>query len=70
MKGSTGSGKTELARRISQLSNCPFIKVEATHYTEVGYYGKDVNSIIDDLVKMTHSRIQSKYEEMSEKISP
>lgn len=59
MKGSTGSGKTELARWIASGANAPFIKVEATHYTEVGYYGKDVNTIIEDLVKLTHSRLSS-----------
>lgn len=42
MIGPTGSGKTEIARRLAQLSDAPFIKVEATKYTEVGYHGKDV----------------------------
>jgi ATP-dependent HslUV protease ATP-binding subunit HslU len=52
MIGPTGVGKTEIARRISQILNAPFIKVEATKYTEVGYVGRDVESIIRDL---THS---------------
>jgi ATP-dependent HslUV protease ATP-binding subunit HslU len=50
MIGSTGSGKTELARRLARIADCPFIKVEATQYTEVGYHGKDVNNIIEDLI--------------------
>jgi ATP-dependent HslUV protease ATP-binding subunit HslU len=49
MIGPTGVGKTEIARRIAKLSNAPFIKVEATKYTEVGYVGRDVESIIRDL---------------------
>ncbi len=48
--GSTGVGKTEIARRISKLFNAPFIKVEATKYTEVGYVGRDVESMVRDLV--------------------
>ena len=48
--GPTGVGKTEIARRIAKLSNAPFIKVEATKYTEVGYVGRDVESIIKDLM--------------------
>jgi ATP-dependent HslUV protease ATP-binding subunit HslU len=48
--GPTGVGKTEIARRIAKLSNAPFIKVEATKYTEVGYVGRDVESIIRDLM--------------------
>lgn len=46
MIGPTGSGKTEIARRLAQLCDAPFIKVEATKYTEVGYHGKDVEQII------------------------
>lgn len=48
--GSTGVGKTEIARRVAQLVKAPFIKVEASKYTEVGYYGRDVESMIRDLV--------------------
>ncbi|MDH3210196.1 MAG: AAA family ATPase, partial [Burkholderiaceae bacterium] len=50
MIGPTGVGKTEIARRLARLAEAPFIKVEATKFTEVGYVGKDVDSIIRDLV--------------------
>ncbi len=52
MIGPTGVGKTEIARRLAKLANAPFIKVEATKFTEVGYVGRDVDSIIRDLVEM------------------
>ena len=52
MIGPTGVGKTEIARRLAKLADAPFIKVEATKFTEVGYVGKDVDSIIRDLVDM------------------
>ena len=52
MIGPTGVGKTEIARRLAKLADAPFIKVEATKFTEVGYVGKDVDSIIRDLVEM------------------
>lgn len=51
MKGPTGVGKTEIARRLAKLVNAPFIKVEATKYTEVGYVGRDVESMVRDLVE-------------------
>ncbi|MDO5104191.1 MAG: ATP-dependent protease ATPase subunit HslU, partial [Lautropia sp.] len=51
MIGPTGVGKTEIARRLARLANAPFIKIEATKFTEVGYVGKDVDSIIRDLVE-------------------
>ena len=50
MIGSTGVGKTEIARRLAKLTDAPFIKVEATKYTEVGYYGRDVESMVRELV--------------------
>jgi len=53
MIGPTGVGKTEIARRLAKLANAPFIKVEATKFTEVGYVGRDVDSIVRDLVDMS-----------------
>ncbi|WP_269618566.1 ATP-dependent protease ATPase subunit HslU [Zhongshania sp. BJYM1] len=53
MIGPTGVGKTEIARRLAKLSNAPFIKVEATKFTEVGYVGRDVESIVRDLVDVS-----------------
>ena len=50
MVGPTGVGKTEIARRLAALANAPFMKVEATKFTEVGYVGRDVESIVRDLV--------------------
>src|SRR5262247_628946 len=52
MIGPTGVGKTEIARRLARLAHAPFIKVEATKFTEVGYVGRDVDSIVRDLVDM------------------
>src|SRR3989304_5840822 len=51
MIGPTGVGKTEIARRLATLTGAPFIKVEATKYTEVGYYGRDVESMVRELVE-------------------
>src|SRR5690554_2240538 len=51
MIGPTGVGKTEIARRLAKLANAPFIKVEATKFTEVGYVGRDVESMVRDLVE-------------------
>src|SRR5437868_11993221 len=50
--GPTGVGKTEIARRLAQLVGAPFLKVEATKYTEVGYHGRDVESMVRDLVEI------------------
>lgn len=65
MIGPTGVGKTEIARRLAKLANAPFIKVEATKFTEVGYVGKEVETIIRDLadiaVKMTREQQTEKY---------
>ena len=52
MIGPTGVGKTEIARRLARLANAPFMKVEATKFTEVGYVGRDVESIVRDLADM------------------
>src|ERR1700741_3276172 len=52
MIGPTGVGKTEIARRLAQLGGAPFLKVEATKYTEVGYHGRDVESMVRDLTEI------------------
>lgn len=57
MMGPTGVGKTEIARRVAKLINAPFIKVEATKFTEVGYVGRDVESIVRDLVEVAISDV-------------
>ncbi len=67
MMGPTGVGKTEIARRLAKLIEAPFVKVEATKYTEVGYVGRDVESMVRDLVETSirlvkHNRMQEKYE--------
>jgi len=66
MIGPTGVGKTEIARRLARLANAPFIKIEATKFTEVGYVGRDVDSIVRDLVdtavKMTRTAEMDKVE--------
>lgn len=70
MIGPTGVGKTEIARRLAKLANAPFIKIEATKFTEVGYVGRDVESIIRDLVdismKMTREQEFKKVETRAE----
>ena len=63
MIGSTGVGKTEIARRLAKLTNAPFIKVEATKYTEVGYYGRDVESMVRELVDNAISLLRSQERE-------
>ncbi|MCL4119419.1 UNVERIFIED_CONTAM: hypothetical protein GTU68_046559 [Idotea baltica] len=70
MIGPTGVGKTEIARRLAKLANAPFIKVEATKFTEVGYVGKEVETIIRDLtdvaIKMTHQQAMEKVQYRAE----
>lgn len=63
MKGPTGVGKTEIARRLAKLVKAPFIKVEATKYTEVGYVGKDVEGMIRDLAECAYRLVKSEKEE-------
>ena len=60
MIGPTGVGKTEIARRLAKLANAPFIKVEATKFTEVGYVGKDVDSIIRDLMEIAVKQVRER----------
>ncbi len=74
MIGPTGVGKTEIARRLAKLANAPFVKVEATKFTEVGYVGRDVESIVRDLVDVSikmmreqeMSRVRYRAEEAAE----
>jgi ATP-dependent HslUV protease ATP-binding subunit HslU len=63
MIGPTGVGKTEIARRLARLVNAPFVKVEASNYTEVGYMGRDVESIIRDLVEISVSMVTQEHKE-------
>src|ERR1700734_270672 len=65
MIGPTGVGKTEIARRLAGLTGAPFIKVEATKYTEAGYHGRDVESMIRDLLDSAISMVRA---EMTESI--
>jgi ATP-dependent HslUV protease ATP-binding subunit HslU len=60
MIGPTGVGKTEIARRLAKLANAPFIKIEATKFTEVGYVGRDVDSIIRDLMEIAVNIVKTK----------
>ena len=58
MIGPTGVGKTEITRRLAKLTSAPYIKVEASKYTEVGYYGRDVESMVRDLVEASISLVR------------
>lgn len=73
MIGPTGVGKTEIARRLAKLANAPFIKIEATKFTEVGYVGKDVDSIIRDLadisIKMYREQAKLQVSERTHELS-
>ncbi|NBW94476.1 MAG: AAA family ATPase, partial [Bacteroidetes bacterium] len=61
MIGPTGVGKTEIARRLAKLSGAPFLKVEATKFTEVGYVGRDVDSMIRDLCDIAITIVQDEH---------
>ncbi len=68
MKGPTGVGKTEIARRLAKLVKAPFLKVEATKYTEVGYVGRDVESMIRDLVEVSIRLVKDeRYKEVEQR---
>lgn len=68
MIGPTGVGKTEIARRIAQLIKAPFVKVEATKYTEIGYVGRDVESMVRELVEVSYQMVkQEKMQEVRER---
>jgi ATP-dependent HslUV protease ATP-binding subunit HslU len=73
MIGPTGVGKTEIARRLAKLTGAPFLKVEATKYTEVGYYGRDVESIVrellDNAIALVRSRERAKVEEEATRLA-
>jgi ATP-dependent HslUV protease ATP-binding subunit HslU len=68
MIGATGIGKTEIARRLARLAGCPFVKVEASKYTEVGYVGRDVESMVRDLVETSIDMVrEEKLDEVAER---
>src|ERR1700761_5665185 len=68
MIGSTGVGKTEIARRLAKLTNSPFLKVKASKFTEVGYVGRDVESIVRDLVEVAIDMVrEEKLEEIEDR---
>ena len=67
MKGPTGVGKTEIARRLAKLVKAPFIKIEATKYTEVGYVGRDVESMVRDLVETSVRMVKDEKQHEVEK---
>ena len=67
MIGPTGCGKTEIARRLAKLCGAPFLKVEATKYTEVGYVGRDVESMIRDLMAVGYNDVKAEIEQLREK---
>lgn len=67
MIGPTGVGKTEIARRLAELASAPFVKVEASKFTEVGYYGRDVESMVRELVSVSLNMVR---EEMADEVRP
>ena len=68
MIGPTGVGKTEIARRLARLAGCPFVKVEASKYTEVGYVGRDVESMVRDLVETSIDMVrEEKLDDVAER---
>ena len=68
MIGPTGVGKTEIARRLARLAGCPFVKVEASKYTEVGYVGRDVESMVRDLIETGIDMVrEEKLDEVAER---
>jgi ATP-dependent HslUV protease ATP-binding subunit HslU len=73
MMGSTGVGKTEIARRIAKMTDAPFVKVEATKFTEIGYVGRDVEQIIRDLMEealiLVRRKMRQKYTALSHRIA-
>ena len=73
MIGPTGVGKTEIARRLSDLAHAPFLKVEATKFTEVGYVGRDVESIVRDLVQIAFNKVRerefAKHDSLAQKLA-
>ena len=77
MIGPTGVGKTEISRRLSKLAEAPFVKVEATRFTEVGYVGRDVEQIVRDLVEIAISmekvkkrqEVKAKAQKLAEELS-
>ncbi|MBP5465581.1 MAG: AAA family ATPase, partial [Treponema sp.] len=71
MIGPTGVGKTEIARRLAKLCGAPFLKIEATKYTEVGYVGRDVESMVRDLMAVGYNMVKAEMQEtLKEKAKP
>lgn len=70
MIGPTGVGKTEIGRRLAKLVNAPFVKVEATKFTEVGYVGRDVESIIRDLMENAVRMVRNEFSKRVEAVHP
>ena len=63
MIGPTGVGKTEIARRLAKLAQSPFLKIEASKFTEVGYVGRDVESMIRDIMELTVNRLKARQQD-------